>query len=97
MATKFYVDAQQKGVVRGGWFDEMGGILVGMRAQEVCDALNASLSTDAINKEMIVEAYENADKKIRDRYSDPDDVRLGVQCLSCFITEFSKLAGPLPK
>lgn len=45
---KFYVDAQQKGVVRGGWFDDMGGILVGSSAQEVCDALNVSLSTDTI-------------------------------------------------
>ena len=36
----FFVDPQQPGVVRGGFYDEMGGMLVGMNAKWVCDALN---------------------------------------------------------
>lgn len=36
----FFIDQQKPGIVRGGFYDEMGGMLVGMRAQEVCDVLN---------------------------------------------------------
>ena len=38
---KFYVDSQHPGIVRGGFFDADGGIIVGVRAQWVCDAMNA--------------------------------------------------------
>jgi hypothetical protein len=37
---EFYVDKEQPGIVRGGPFDSMGGMLVGMHAKEVCDRLN---------------------------------------------------------
>ena len=37
---KFYIDPAQAGVVRGGWFDEMGGMLVGVHAEKVCTMLN---------------------------------------------------------
>ncbi len=36
----FFIDQTQPGFVRGGPFDEMGGMLVGMHAKEVCDMLN---------------------------------------------------------
>jgi hypothetical protein len=36
--SEWYVD---KGFVRGGFYDELGGMLVGHRAREVCDMLNA--------------------------------------------------------
>jgi len=36
----FYVDGEQPGVVRGGFFDEMGGMLIGLRAPYVALALN---------------------------------------------------------
>lgn len=36
----FYVDPHKPGCIRGGFFDEMGGMLVGMHAKKVCDALN---------------------------------------------------------
>ena len=38
----FYVDKKQPGVVRGGFYDEMGGMLVGTKAKAVCDVLNAA-------------------------------------------------------
>jgi hypothetical protein len=38
---EFFVDPNQRGVVRGGWFDESSGIIVGAHAQEVVDILNA--------------------------------------------------------
>ena len=38
--AKFYVDAVQPGIVRGGPFDSMGGMLVGLHAKEVCNRLN---------------------------------------------------------
>lgn len=39
---KFYVSKEQPGVVKGGFYDAMGGMLVGVKAQEVCDVLNAA-------------------------------------------------------
>lgn len=39
--TPFTVDSNNPGFVRGGWYDDMGGLLVGMQAQYVADALNA--------------------------------------------------------
>ncbi len=36
----FFIDQTQPGFVRGGPFDEMGGMLVGVHAKEVCDMLN---------------------------------------------------------
>lgn len=65
---KFYVDEQQKGVVRGGWFDDMGGILVGSSAQEVCDALNASLSPDTITNALCVAAAYSGDPSIPEEH-----------------------------
>ncbi len=41
----FYVDPAQRGVVRGGWMDELGGILVGVHAEWVCRALNDAAPT----------------------------------------------------
>ncbi len=41
LLSEFFVDRDQRGLVRGGWFDSMGGMLVGFHAQEVCDILNA--------------------------------------------------------
>ena len=41
MDRSFFVDAGTPGIVRGGFYDEMGGMLVGVHAQEVCDKLNA--------------------------------------------------------
>lgn len=35
-----HVDKDQPGIVRGGWFDDAGGILVGTQAQFVADAIN---------------------------------------------------------
>lgn len=35
-----YVDPDNPGVVRGGWFDTMGGMLVGTQAEFVADAIN---------------------------------------------------------
>ena len=37
---EFYISPEAKGVVRGGFFDEMGGILCGVNAQWICNALN---------------------------------------------------------
>ena len=37
---KFYLDSSNQGIVRGGWFDQNGGLLAGVRAVEICDALN---------------------------------------------------------
>lgn len=34
------VDKDNPGIVRGGWFDEYGGMLVGTEAQFVADAIN---------------------------------------------------------
>ncbi|KKK72612.1 hypothetical protein LCGC14_2902150, partial [marine sediment metagenome] len=46
----FYIDPKSPGIVRGGFYDDMGGIIVGERsmligiyAQEVCDMLNAQI------------------------------------------------------
>lgn len=39
---EFYVDPKQPGFVRGGCYDAMGGMLVGVKAQAVCDVLNAA-------------------------------------------------------
>ena len=36
----FFVDPKQPGYVRGGFYDEMGGMLVGLRAGLVCKMLN---------------------------------------------------------
>lgn len=36
----FKVDPENPGVVRGGWYDDMGGLLVGAEAEYVCNALN---------------------------------------------------------
>ncbi len=37
----FYISQTQPGIVRGGFFeDDLGGMLVGSNAREVCDALN---------------------------------------------------------
>ncbi len=37
----FYISQAQPGIVRGGFFeDDLGGMLVGVNAREVCDALN---------------------------------------------------------
>ena len=48
ITNKFFIDTNNPGIVRGGFYDEMGGvvvshgsILVGRAAQYVCDALNA--------------------------------------------------------
>ena len=38
--AEFYVDQNQPGIVRGGPFDSMGGMLVGVHAKEVCHRLN---------------------------------------------------------
>ena len=40
MSKPFYIDKTHPGIIRGGFFDDMGGLLVGMNAQWVCDALN---------------------------------------------------------
>jgi len=37
---KFFVDPSNLGWVRGGFYDDMGGMLVGMHANEVCNILN---------------------------------------------------------
>lgn len=42
----FYIDPRFQGMIRGGFFDEMGGILVGAKAQWVCDALNLKLKQE---------------------------------------------------
>lgn len=34
------VDPKNPGVVRGGWFDDYGGMLVGTQAEFVADAIN---------------------------------------------------------
>lgn len=47
MAGPFYIDPKNPGIVRGGFFDEMGGILVGVRAPWVCAALNEKRERDA--------------------------------------------------
>ena len=39
-ANPFYVDEHHAGVVRGGFFDAMGGMLVGTHAPFVAEALN---------------------------------------------------------
>ncbi len=39
----FYIDEVHPGVVRGGFFDRDGGLLVGSNAQWVCNALNEKL------------------------------------------------------
>lgn len=36
----FYIDHDSPGIVRGGFFDENGGLLVGRCAEWVCKALN---------------------------------------------------------
>lgn len=38
----FYVDQHNPGIVRGGWFYDVGGMLVGsLHAGDVAEALNA--------------------------------------------------------
>lgn len=39
----FFVDPAQPGFVRGGFYDEMGGMLVGVNAEWVCEQLNKAL------------------------------------------------------
>jgi hypothetical protein len=39
----FFVSSKQPYIVRGGWFDAMGGMLVGNGAETVCKMLNAYL------------------------------------------------------
>jgi hypothetical protein len=46
----FFVDPTQPGIVRGGFFDEMGGMLVGLHAKWVCEALNAAAKLQEQNK-----------------------------------------------
>lgn len=46
----FFIDPSSAGVVRGGPFDRYAGILVGVHAQWVCDALN-----DALRRELAKE------------------------------------------
>jgi hypothetical protein len=43
---EFYVDPKQPGFVRGGFYDAMGGMLVGVKARAVCDVLNAAVAWD---------------------------------------------------
>lgn len=38
--TPYFIDPNSLGVVRGGHFDEAGGLLAGMYAEWVCAALN---------------------------------------------------------
>lgn len=42
----FFVDPQKPGIVRGGFYDEMGGMLVGVNAEWVCKALNDAVERD---------------------------------------------------
>lgn len=41
----FFVPSNSPGIIRGGWFDEAGGMLVGLHAQWVCDTLNKAITT----------------------------------------------------
>lgn len=69
---EFFVDPDQKGVVRGGWFDALGGILVGVHAQEVCDILNAHFQDNGpidenLRQQDIVGAIERGFAQIVDQ------------------------------
>ncbi len=46
----FFIDPKQPGIVRGGFYDAMGGMLVGQHAKWVCDALNEKIERDANSK-----------------------------------------------
>jgi hypothetical protein len=43
----FFVDPKNPGVVRGGFYDEMGGMLVGVHAKWVCETLNEKRERDS--------------------------------------------------
>ena len=66
----FFVDPNQPGYVRGGPFDEMGGMLVGMHSVEVCNMLNEHLALKEMNG-----AMESVLQKIGVHFGvDPGDV-----------------------
>lgn len=48
----FFIDPNNPGIVRGGFYDELGGMLVGMHAKEVCDILNTHYEKIAVHKEV---------------------------------------------
>jgi hypothetical protein len=53
MTAEYYIDPTQPGIVRGGHYDDMGGMLVGTKAELICDILNAHFNqftsvTDAL-------------------------------------------------
>jgi hypothetical protein len=59
--SEWYVD---KGFVRGGFYDELGGMLVGHRAREVCDMLNAHSQLQAELEEVREDAVTENNMKL---------------------------------
>lgn len=49
---EFYVDKKQPGFVRGGFYDESGGMLVGRNAELVCKMLNDYIKLKAENQRL---------------------------------------------
>ena len=73
---KWYVEL---GVVRGGFYDEMGGMLVGERAQDICDRLNSLADIQAELERLRDpdwETYIALTKKWLEHY--PPDIFTGV-------------------
>ena len=46
ITRSFFVDPVQPGIIRGGWMDDVGGMLVGVHADWVCKVLNEAKEND---------------------------------------------------
>ena len=89
----FFVDPKQPGYVRGGPFDEMGGMLVGLHAGPVCKMLNEhlALSSEVSTFRM---AIETAMDLYTEDYDDATTARLMYDALGMvLVSEEQKPLG----
>lgn len=61
----FFVDPQNPGVIRGGFYDVMGGMVVGQHASEVCDVLNKHSDLEREQAQFAFDAGEKMGEAIR--------------------------------